>query len=197
MREGDFSPTTKEIIAKRAGYICSFPNCGRLLVGPSTQPTQASFIGHVSHILPAAKGPRADNDISVDQLQSPSNGILLCAHHHSVVDSDNGRKYPPSLLRSYKDMHEQHISFMLNQYSSPIGWIERLSSTGSPIFEKPVDIRLGKITLIYGDNGTGKTTICDLLRGAFNPAGLVRWINKQFEYSITYFSPNEHQISVA
>ena len=197
MPEGDFSPTTKEIIAKRAGYLCSFPNCGRLLVGPSTLPTQFSFVGHVAHIFPSgANGPRADSGISKDQLQSPPNGILLCAHHHSVVDSDQGSKYSPSVLRSFKDMHELHISFMLHQYSSPIGWIDKLSIAESPIFEQRVDIRFGKITLIYGANGAGKTTICDLIRGAFKPSGLVRWLKKQFEYSLSYFSPNEHQVNV-
>jgi energy-coupling factor transporter ATP-binding protein EcfA2 len=197
MPEGDFSSTTKDIIAKRAGYICSFPNCGRLLVGPSTQPTRASFVGHVAHIFPsAAKGPRADYGISKDQLQSPHNGILLCAHHHSVVDSDHGRKYSPSVLRSFKDIHEQRISFMFNQYSSPIGWIDQISIAKSPIFEPGVDIRFGKITLIYGDNGAGKTAICDLLRGSFNPTGLVRWFNREFEYSLSYFSPSEHQVNV-
>ncbi len=93
-------------------------------------------------------------------------------------------------------MHEQRISFVLHQYSSPIGWIEKLSIAESPIFEPRVDIRFGKITLIYGGNGAGKTTICDLLRGAFKPAGLFRWLNKQFEYSLSYFSPNEHQVNV-
>ncbi|MCX5819509.1 MAG: AAA family ATPase [Deltaproteobacteria bacterium] len=95
-------------------------------------------------------------------------------------------------------MHEQHISFMLHPYSGEIGWIDKLSIAESPIFEQRVDIRFGKITLIYGGNGAGKTTICELIRGAFNPSYLVRWFNKnkQFEYSLSYVSPNEHQVNV-
>ena len=72
MPKGDFSPRTKDIIAKRAGYCCSFPNCGTLLVGPSTLPTNFSFLGHHAHIFPkGANGPRADSDICKDYLQSP------------------------------------------------------------------------------------------------------------------------------
>ncbi|MCX5829983.1 MAG: AAA family ATPase [Deltaproteobacteria bacterium] len=95
-------------------------------------------------------------------------------------------------------MHELRILFMLRQYSSPIGWIKQLSIAESPVFEQRVDIRFGKITLIYGCNGAGKTTICELIRGAFNPSYLVRWFNKnkQFEYSLSYVSPNEHQVNV-
>ena len=197
MPEGDFSAATKETVAKRAGYICSFPNCGKLLIGPSSDPSQASFIGHVAHIFPAApKGPRSTAGIAVDQLQSPHNGILLCAHHHRMIDADHGSKYTPSILRSFKDVHEQRISFRLNQYTSPIGWIDHMTIVDSPIIGRMTNIAFGKVTLLYGDNGSGKTHICDMLRGAFSPAALARWLDRDMEYSVRYFAPVEHDVLV-
>lgn len=197
MAKWEFSSATKEVVAKRAGYMCSFPNCSTLLVGPATNPREASFVGHVAHIFPATDvGPRATSGISQEQVQSPHNGILLCAHHHAVVDADRGSKYSPSILRGFKDIHEQRISFKLNQYSSPIGWIDKLDMQKSPVFVESTSIAFGKVTLIYGDNSSGKTTICDMIRGAFNPSQLARWLNREMQYSISYFSPVEHFVSV-
>ena len=197
MPEGEFSSATKEIIAKRAGYVCSFPNCGRLLIGPASNPNEASFIGHVSHIFPASdSGPRGKSGIAIDQLKSPHNGILLCAHHHSMIDSDRGSKYSASALRSMKDIHEQRISFQTNQYSSPIGWIDRITIDSSPILNEESSITFGKVTLLYGENASGKTYICDLLRGSFYPEALGRWLNRNMKSSVSYFSPVEHHVTV-
>lgn len=197
MRLADFSPATKETIAKRAGFMCSFPNCRKLLVGPASLSSEAVFIGHVAHIFPASPGgPRSPAGIPINELQSPQNGILLCAHHHQVIDSDDGTKYPPQLLRSFKDIQEQRISFLLNEYSSPIGWIESIQIRKSPIFKSDARIDFGKVTLVYGANGTGKTTICDLLRGTFNLAMLERWMDRELSFSVQYYSPIHHDVSV-
>ena len=38
MSRDDFSPKIKETLAKRAGYLCSNPNCKQLTVGSNEDP---------------------------------------------------------------------------------------------------------------------------------------------------------------
>jgi len=58
----EFSPGTKDLLAKRAGYMCAFPGCRRLTVGPSEdRATQTTMVGVAAHITAgSARGPRYD-----------------------------------------------------------------------------------------------------------------------------------------
>lgn len=37
MARDDFDKPTREALAQRAGYLCSFPECGSLTIGPSDE----------------------------------------------------------------------------------------------------------------------------------------------------------------
>jgi hypothetical protein len=73
----EFSPTTRDLLAKRAGFICSFPECPRLTVGPSDDwKSGLSMVGIAAHIAAAAeRGPRYDRTLSPDERSSERNGI--------------------------------------------------------------------------------------------------------------------------
>ena len=56
----EFSAKTKRDLAARAGYVCSFPECGRPTSGPSAETPDASVnLGEVCHIAAAASGAGA------------------------------------------------------------------------------------------------------------------------------------------
>lgn len=56
----EFSRSTKNALALRAGYVCSMEGCGRSTVGPSDKsPAAVTQIGVAAHICAAAPGPGA------------------------------------------------------------------------------------------------------------------------------------------
>ena len=101
----DFSPQTKEIIAKRAAYRCSYPDCNATLIGPGLEPDAIENIGECAHIYAAAgKGPRSNDNLSDEDIQKPENGIFLCSKHHKLIDKHKGIRYPAETLMLYKQI---------------------------------------------------------------------------------------------
>lgn len=78
----DFDRKTIDILAKRASYICSNPNCRSLTLCPSEKdPEKYIFIGKGAHITAASmNGPRFDSSFSFEQRSSIENGIFLCSN---------------------------------------------------------------------------------------------------------------------
>ena len=64
----DFDAKTKEILARRVGYRCSNPECGKLTSGPQEDPAKALNIGVGAHITAASEGgPRYDPSLSSEE----------------------------------------------------------------------------------------------------------------------------------
>src|SRR5580700_8340996 len=85
----DFTPSTKLKIAKRAGWLCSYPACRTLTVGATADGQGEINIGTAAHICAAAPGgPRYDVEMSVVARSSANNGIWLCRDHGKAIDSD-------------------------------------------------------------------------------------------------------------
>ena len=56
----NFTQSTVNALAKRAGYVCSFPCCNKPTIGPSDESdNSSSSIGVVAHISAAAPGAKA------------------------------------------------------------------------------------------------------------------------------------------
>lgn len=91
----DFSPQTKELLAKRSGFMCSFPGCGKCTIGPNYDNTEdIASVGMACHIYCASQGPRAKRrhpNPSPEFLSSISNGIWMCYTHGKLIDTDDGR----------------------------------------------------------------------------------------------------------
>lgn len=72
-RRMEFTAKVKEVIAQRAGYRCCFPGCGRLLVGPDSDPHKSVNIGECAHIYAAAEdgppGQRLSDGCRVDIIR--------------------------------------------------------------------------------------------------------------------------------
>ncbi|WP_447474199.1 DUF6650 family protein [Vibrio harveyi] len=100
----NFTPKTKEQIAREAMYICSAPDCYRF-TSYNTSEGKVRTIAEGAHILAAGeKGPRADDKKESSFLRSAENGIWLCSICHKKVD-DDPQYYSESTLKDWKSDH--------------------------------------------------------------------------------------------
>jgi len=99
----EFPQGVKSVIAHRAGFRCSRPDCRALTVGPSALHADSiSNVGVAAHITAAAEGgPRFDSSISGEERRSSANGIWLCQTHAKAIDDDPAQ-YSVEVLRSWK-----------------------------------------------------------------------------------------------
>ena len=103
----DFSRSTIEALADRAGNRCSNPDCRQLTSGPRTDPARAVNIGVAAHITAASEGgPRYDAGLSREQRGHADNGLWLCQNCGKLVDNDP-KAYPADLLRKWKQQAEE------------------------------------------------------------------------------------------
>jgi hypothetical protein len=85
----NFSPKTKDLLAKRVGYRCSNPSCRKLTSGPHEDVMKAVNVGVAAHITAAASGgPRYDKSLSSEQRKLIDNGVWLCQNCAKLVDND-------------------------------------------------------------------------------------------------------------
>lgn len=194
-----FNSSTRRIIGARAGWRCSFPGCGKVTVGPGANPGEFSQTGTAAHIYSRNdNGPRGTGGLSADERKSPENGIWLCPHHGTIVDANRGDKYPPDLLFGYKLEHEARIA--AEHEGLPLYRFQDITMHENPVFRPASRIRFGKVTLLVGDNATGKTTT-------------LRWIDQispfsrlwrddrhrkteRIHYSVNLRCPTEQTVSV-
>jgi len=97
----DFSSDTINRLAKRAGYICAYPDCHQLTVGPSDdRRSGVTMVGVAAHITAAAKnGPRYDATLTPDVRASEDNGVWMCQTHGKAVDDTASRHTVAQLIR--------------------------------------------------------------------------------------------------
>lgn len=89
-------------IAKRAGWFCSYPSCGRPTVGSNSDGDGEINIGTAAHICAASpKGPRYDSRMTREQRRSANNGIWMCRVHGTAVDAKDS-KFTVELLHEWK-----------------------------------------------------------------------------------------------
>ena len=126
-KRNDFDSKTIEIIAKRASYICSNPDCRSLTLSPSeTDPEKYIYIGKAAHITAASgNGPRYDPSLTPEQRSSIENGIFLCSNCADMIDKNMGLDFPVALLKKWKYNHEIWVKDNLNKSkNSPISIID-------------------------------------------------------------------------
>lgn len=114
----DFSSKTKDRLAMRVGYRCSFEGCDAQTVGPSSgAPDGVSTVGVAAHIAAAARGgPRFADGMSSTERSSIANGIWLCATHAALIDSDP-RRWPVERLRAMKAAAEARAAARIGDQS--------------------------------------------------------------------------------
>ena len=118
-----------EMIAYRAAYICSNPECNTLTIGPTINDSSLkNKIGEAAHIIGEKAGAARSSLNPIVDIDSVENGIWLCANCHTLIDKNNGADYSISQLFEWKKEHEETISILLRTHKSPIPLIYRQSS---------------------------------------------------------------------
>lgn len=196
----NFAARIKRIVAERAGFLCSYPNCDRRTIGPGAENDETSNSGTAAHIFSAAvDGPRGQGILSEEELKHSDNAIWLCRDHGTLIDNNRGDMFPPQLLLSYKQMHEARIAHEQQGLYSPIGWIHKVRLDESPIFTNKSSFMLAKLNLVIGDNATGKSALCEWISGVFDISYLSRWrkVRSPLKINLTYFTPQEIKVGLA
>lgn len=106
MSRDDFPIKVKDNLAKRAGFLCSNPDCKKVTVGSNENENKSTLIGVAAHITAASEGgPRYDNSLTSEERGSIDNGIWLCGNCATLIDRDPA-KYSEDLLRGWKQLAE-------------------------------------------------------------------------------------------
>lgn len=97
-------------LGKRAGYICSNPDCGAGTIGPAHAPMDTVNVGEAAHIYGANPGSaRYKADMSSADRSDIANAIWLCGNCHKLVDDDEQR-FPAGLMFEWQREHERLIA---------------------------------------------------------------------------------------
>lgn len=96
-------------LLQRSGGVCAFPRCRR---GLTTDPGTANAVvslGQIAHIVgESVHGPRGASPLSPEERNECANLILLCAHHHALVDAQPEVWTVPRLI-AMKQAHERWV----------------------------------------------------------------------------------------
>jgi len=118
----DFAEKTKEIMAHRAGYRCSKPDCGIPTRGAASDDDRTINIGFAAHITAASPGgPRYDSTLTTKKRRHHGNGIWLCGTHGKLVDSDESHFTVEELLKWKKLAERRSFQEVVASKPSPLG----------------------------------------------------------------------------
>lgn len=161
----DVSKPTSRILGSRAGYLCAFPGCKQLTIGPSDdRESGLSMVGIAAHITAASSaGPRYDPDITSDERSSEANGIWMCQVHGKLVD-DTESLHTTDQLKRWKKQHEEWVFARVACADSVLKHgITSISIKNIGPFRENTTIVLGKHNVVFGPNGSGKSSLCESL----------------------------------
>ena len=106
MKTRQYSAKTIKLLFGSCGNQCAEPSCTNEIIVVGTAHSDAAVIGQICHIYAAAdNGPRGKRGMTEKERNAPSNLILLCGHHHPIVDKQ-WETYPAEMLVAWKKAHE-------------------------------------------------------------------------------------------
>ncbi|MEN8130202.1 MAG: HNH endonuclease [Pseudomonadota bacterium] len=105
---------TLKVLFALSGNQCAHPECTNTLIESATENSDAFVTAHICHIYAiSTDGPRGKPGLTQKELNSPENLILLCRHHHGVVDGQH-ETYPAAMLKEWKQSHESKMQKRLS-----------------------------------------------------------------------------------
>jgi hypothetical protein len=180
----EFSLSTRDLLAKRSGYICAYPGCKRMTVaGSDDRKSSLTMTGVAAHITAASKkGPRYDPNMSPEERSSETNGIWTCQIHGKFID-DNPSKCSDVELRRWKAQHEKWV---FDRVESGVELFNHgvccLSFGNIGMFSETFKIPFGRNNVLVGANESGKTSFCEIL-SAFSGGDHWKQFNRRFDFS--------------
>ena len=189
----EFPAKARRIIAERAGYRCSKPDCRRQTLGPGAGPWDVACIGVAAHIYSASPGgPRGTGGWPAARRRDAANGIWLCQDHARMIDTNSGGAFPASLLFQWRTVHEAYLRLEMRGLAPPAaGLITEIAVRGGPGETRNRSVPLSILNFVRGTNNSGKSTLLDLLACAEQPGYLAdrHWING-LRADVHWFDPH-------
>jgi hypothetical protein len=122
----------------RAAGRCEFAGCNRPL-WKSTVTQEQVNIAQQAHIYAFSdEGPRGNDGVSDDALNSVENLMLVCHPCHRKIDQrEDGGRYTAELLKSWKHAHERRIEIVTgidsNRQSHVLFYGANIGQQSSPL----------------------------------------------------------------
>lgn len=112
----NFTKKTKDLLAKRVAYRCSFSGCRIITIGPGHLHSEDIInLGEAAHINAASKnGPRYDEKMTTEERKSIDNGVWMCRNHARMIDSDF-INYSSDTLKQWKKIAENETYRLLKE----------------------------------------------------------------------------------
>lgn len=109
----NYAPRVIKLLFMKGGQHCNYPNCPNVLVADASDTDEHAVLAEIAHIEAASDdGPRPNPSLTPAQRNSYDNLILLCAHHHNLVDAQPST-YTADDLRTWKRSAEQRTKAAL------------------------------------------------------------------------------------
>jgi hypothetical protein len=159
----DFTPATLRQLAQRSGYMCAYPGCRQLTVGPSEdRKSGLTMVGVGAHITAAAQGgPRYDGNMPPEERASESNGVWMCQIHGKQID-DNSSRHNADDLRRWKAQHLEWVFARIASADSLLkhGLTKIAVENVGPLRARST-VSLGRHNIVFGGNSAGKSSLCE------------------------------------
>lgn len=182
----NFSPEVKRRLAQRAGYRCSMCYC--LTIGPSDEGANSvNLTGVAAHIAAAAPGGRRYSNLppDSDQRSKIENGIWLCAKDADLIDGDE-IYFTSEVLKGFRIKHEARIQLEHRGLKTQNGVITKIEMSNFGLIRNGVNLEFGNLNIILGDNGVGKTLICEMISALTDKKFLDRWKKDETDKTNSY-----------
>ncbi|MGB0683982.1 MAG: PIN domain-containing protein [Magnetovibrionaceae bacterium] len=109
-----YSEKTLKVLFALSGNQCAHPECTNTVIEHATDQSDAHVSAHICHIYAiSTDGPRGKSGLTQKELNAPGNLILLCRHHHGIVDGQH-ESYPVDTLKEWKQAHEAEMQKRLS-----------------------------------------------------------------------------------
>ena len=118
----NYSHLTLKKLFLTSGHFCAYPDCGSAIVeftedGPV-------ILGQIAHIEGSSDdGPRPNPTLASAQRDSYPNLLILCAHHHTLVDKIDSA-YPVETLKEWKCVAEKAAIDRLSTGATQVSFAE-------------------------------------------------------------------------
>lgn len=156
------SASTKNLIWGMAAGRCAFSDCNLKCISHEER-NNSKPLCQVAHICALGKkGARFNKALSKDIVNSPENLLLLCSHHHTLIDKEKNI-YTVDKLKKIKEDHENWVIQKLKKSTTDINFLE-LEMTIQSIIQSPnvsyekIDTQLTKLQTKIDINQLGKKT---------------------------------------
>ena len=139
-----YTEKTIKLLFGSCGNQCAEPNCTNEIIVAGTQHSDAAVIGQICHIYAAAdNGPRGKPGLTEKERNAPDNLILLCGHHHPIVDKQ-WQTYPAETLKSWKKAHEAKFQKRTTEAAQQQASMQRLSLLAA-YSDEQINVELDRI----------------------------------------------------